>query len=130
MPLSDKDEGKRPRRRRPAVLSSVPTASSDDARSTVHIGQRLRAWREERRLTQEDAAGAAGITRNALGRLEAKQFPNPSLQTLLGLMRVYELGSLEELLGPLPSYRLAKDWEETGWIGTRRSSKDQERRSH
>lgn len=119
--MPSKDRGRLPRRRRPTVLSSVPPPASYE-QSTVHIGSHLRACREKNKLTQEDAAGAAGITRNALGRLERERFPNPSLRTLLALMQVYKLHSLEELLGPLPSYRLAKDWKEAGWAGTRHAS--------
>ncbi len=103
------------------VLRSVPS-DLPDAHSTVHIGHRLRDCRERQGLTQENAAGAAGLTRNALASLEGKQFPNPHLQTLLALMQVYKLSSLEELLGPLPSYRVANSWEAAGWTGTRRQS--------
>lgn len=119
MPSRNADSSKR--RSRPTVISSVPSDDAD-AQPTVHVGRRLRVCRVQRKLTQEQAAGAAGLTRNALGRLEAQQFPNPSLRTLVALMQVYELGSLEELLGPLPSYRLANSWEDAGWTGPRRES--------
>ncbi|MGH3873556.1 MAG: helix-turn-helix domain-containing protein [Pseudonocardiaceae bacterium] len=99
----------------PNGASAVP---SDD-QSTVHLGRRLRQCRDSSGLTQAQAAAAAGITRNALGRLEGKQFPNPCLQTLLALMQVYRLHSLEELLGPFLSQQLAKEWAQAGWAGTR-----------
>ncbi len=118
------DQEERAARGGRAARSNVSTPS-DDEQSTVHLGRRLRQCRDSRRLTQAQAAAAAGITRNALGRLEGKQFPNPSLQTLLALMQVYGLRSLEELLGPLPSHLLAKEWAEAGWTGTRRGSRSQ-----
>jgi transcriptional regulator with XRE-family HTH domain len=86
----------------------------------VHVGQRLRRLRQARGLTQEQAAAAAGLTRNTLGSLERERFPDPHLSTLLTLMHVYQLGTLEELLGPLPSARVANAWEEEGRTGTRR----------
>lgn len=118
MPREGKGPGSGRRRHRPAVLRSVPTSGSAE-QSTIHIGHRMRACREAKGLTQEAAAAEAGITRNALGKIESRQFPNPTLQTMLALMQVYGLRSLEELLGPLPSYRLANDWQRSGWAGTR-----------
>jgi transcriptional regulator with XRE-family HTH domain len=81
----------------------------------VHLGNRLRTVREQTGLSQEKAAGKAGITRNGLALLEKARFPNPTLSTLLGLMRAYELRSIEELLGPVPSARLAAAWDEENW---------------
>lgn len=69
------------------------------AQSTVHVGRRFRACRKRSGLTQQEAATAAGITRNALSALERLQFPDPALRTLLGLQRAYGLASIEELLG-------------------------------
>lgn len=104
----------RPRR----VLRAVPDLTPD-AQSSVHIGSRLRALREDRRLTQEEAAVGAGITRNTLVDLERSQFPNPQLSTLLALMQQYELSSLDALLGPMPAARVANAWEEAGWPNKR-----------
>lgn len=81
-----------------------------DDHSTVHLGQTLRERRLAAGLTQERAAALAGITRNALAKLEKQQLPNPSLRTLLALMRAYELDSVEALLGPLPSAVAAAMW--------------------
>lgn len=85
------------------------SSGEDAAQLTVHVGERLRACRESRGLTQGQAAAAAGITRNALSALERRQFPDPSLRTLLGLQRAYGLATIEELLGggPMPSRVLA-----------------------
>lgn len=95
-------------------LHSVPDPDPSDELQ-VHLGERLRAIRKENALTQEKAAVAAGMTRNALADLEKARLPNPGLRTLLRLMRTYQLRSLEELLGPIPSARLAAAWEEEGW---------------
>jgi transcriptional regulator with XRE-family HTH domain len=88
----------------------------------VHLGERLREVRNQSGLTQEKAAGAAGITRNRLADLEKARFPNPTLSTLLRLMRAYNLRSIEELLGPVPSARLAAAWEEEEWETSRDES--------
>lgn len=106
------------RSRRRRVLRAVPDLTSD-ALSSVHIGNRLRELRDQRNLTQEEAAVNAGITRNTLVELEGSRFPNPQLSTLLGLMQCYGLGSLDALLGPMPAARVASAWEEAGWPNKR-----------
>jgi len=78
-----------------------------DVQSTIHVGQSLRAHREAIGLTQEQAAAEARITRGALAALEKRALPNPSLRTLLSLMRAYRLDSIEALLGSTPSAQLA-----------------------
>lgn len=78
--------------------------------STIHLGNVFRGCRARAELTQEQAANRAGITRNALAALEKKALPNPSLRTLLSLMRAYDLDSIEVLLGPVPSRLLAAAW--------------------
>lgn len=70
-------------------------------------------------MTQEQAAQAAGITRNVIVTLEGSRFSDTKLSTLLRLMRAYELGSIEDLLGPLPSSRLAAAWDAQGWQAAR-----------
>jgi transcriptional regulator with XRE-family HTH domain len=105
---------------RPA-LRSVPEPDPAD-QPRVHLGNRLRAARMATGLTMERAAVAAGLTRNTIGSLENARFPDPKLSTLLRLMRVYGLSSLEELLGPVPSARLAAAWEHEGWETSRGES--------
>lgn len=99
------------------VLRVVSTA--EDAHSTVHIGASLRARRQASNLTQERAAVLAGLTRGAVAKLEASELPDPHLSTLLALMRVYGLGSIEELLGRIPSAEIARYWESQRWQGGR-----------
>lgn len=83
----------------------------------MHIGSVLRAHREAVGLTQERATVAAGLTRNTLVTIEGARFPDPHLSTLLALVEVYGLGSLDELLGPMPSRSLADRWEVADWEG-------------
>jgi transcriptional regulator with XRE-family HTH domain len=107
-----------PGRGRPA-LRAVPDPGSQPR---VHIGERLRRLRIQNKLTQEQAAVFAGLTRKSIARLESTRFPDPHLSTLLRIMATYNVGSLEELLGIPPSARLAETWAEEGWPGTREES--------
>lgn len=66
----------------------------------------------------------AGITRNALAALESKPLPDPHLSTLLSLMVVYRVVSIEALLGTTPSVLLAHEWRSRGWAGGRPSNDD------
>jgi DNA-binding XRE family transcriptional regulator len=95
-------------------LHAVPDLATPN-HLRVHLGDRLRAVRKQCGLTQEKAAVAAGITRGRLAELEKARYPNPTLSTLLRLMRTYDLRSVEELLGPVPSARLAAAWDADGW---------------
>lgn len=110
--MNERPNGTRGHRRPP--LHAVPDLDAA-SQLRVHLGDRLRAVRKQCGLTQEKAAVGAGITRGRLAELEKARFPNPTLSTLLRLMRTYELRSLEELLGPVPSAKLAEAWEEEGW---------------
>ncbi|WP_231109947.1 helix-turn-helix transcriptional regulator [Mycobacterium avium] len=76
----------------------------------MHVGRSFRRCREAVGLTQEQAAARAGITRIALTAPEKKPLPNPSLKTVLRLVRAYDLDSVEALLGPVPSVRIAAAW--------------------
>ena len=107
-----------PSRGRPA-LRAVPDPGSQPR---VHIGERLRRLRIQNKLTQEQAAVFAGLTRKSIARLESNRFPDTHLSTLLRIMAAYNVGSLEELLGIPPSARLAETWAEEGWPGTREES--------
>jgi transcriptional regulator with XRE-family HTH domain len=88
----------------------APLQLVTNEQSTIHLGNVFRSCRTRAELTQEQAANRAGITRNALAALEKKALPNPSLKTLLSLMRAYDLDSIEVLLGPVPSRLLAAAW--------------------
>lgn len=51
----------------------------------VELGQRLRTAREQRGMTQKDAATAAGIATDMVSRLENGRYQSPGLRTLLRL---------------------------------------------
>ena len=76
----------------------------------------MAALRKARGFTQSEAAERAGLGRNTLYR--AEQGDNPTLQTLIRLLRVYgRLAALETLL-PVPTIspmaRLRERKEELG----------------
>ena len=116
-------DGRSAGRQRRVLRSLAPLA--DDANSAVHVGKRLRQIRQARGYTQEQAAAAAGLTRNTLIALERTRFPDPHLSTLLALMHAYQLGTVEQLLGPLPSARVANAWTADSPADTRRASPPQ-----
>lgn len=91
--------------------------ASRDAQQSVHIGAAFRARRQAVGMTQERAAASAGITRNALMNIERSAFPNPTLSTLLSLMRTYGLRTLDELLGPTSAEAAAEAWSGLEWAG-------------
>lgn len=49
----------------------------------VELGQRIRALREERGLTQQALARSAGIATDMVSRLENGHYSSPGLRTLL-----------------------------------------------
>ena len=73
----------------------------------------MRDLRRHADLTQEQAAVLAGLTRNTIMSLESSEVPDPRLSTLLKLMRLYKVGSLDELLGVSASVRLLAWIEES-----------------
>ena len=75
-------------------LSSTAT----DREILVELGARLRALRKRRRLTLEEVAEHAGLSRGTVGR--AEQGDNPTLLTVIRMLRVY--GRLAALDGFLP----------------------------
>lgn len=54
---------------------------------SVNLGDRLRALRKVRGITQQQLAGAAGLSISALARLEHGEDPNPRLATLQALAK-------------------------------------------
>lgn len=67
------------------------------------LGERLRALRKARGLTQAEAARRADLARSTVS--EAEGGNNPTLQTLVRLLRVY--GSLEALRSFIPEPELS-----------------------
>jgi transcriptional regulator with XRE-family HTH domain len=91
----------------------------ETAQSNVHLGSRLRELRHDAGWSIEAAAARAGLSANTLANLERAALPNPNLSTLLSLMEIYKLDSIEELLGWLPSRLLLGAWVARGRPGTR-----------
>jgi len=54
-----------------------------ERRYMVKLGQRIRAIREERGLTQQAVARSAGIATDMVSRLENGHYTSPGLRTLL-----------------------------------------------
>jgi len=54
-----------------------------ERRYMVRLGQRIRAIREERGLTQQVVARSAGIATDMVSRLENGHYTSPGLRTLL-----------------------------------------------
>lgn len=74
----------------------------------IELGERIRAAREERGLTQRAAAQAAGIATDMISRLENGRYTSPGLRTLL---RIADgLGtSVAALLPDVPANRGSLD---------------------
>lgn len=74
--------------------------SSTDREILETLGERLRALRKARGLTQQAAAERAGLARSTVS--EAERGENPTLQTVIRLLRVYgRLAALESFI-PAP----------------------------
>lgn len=73
--------------------------SSTDREILETLGERLRALRKARGLTQQAAAERAGLARSTVS--EAERGENPTLQTVIRLLRVYgRLAALESFIPP------------------------------
>ncbi|MGB1015788.1 MAG: helix-turn-helix domain-containing protein [Nannocystaceae bacterium] len=59
------------------------TREDVERRFMARMGGRLRSLREERNLTQDAVARAAGITTDMISRLENGRYKSPGLRTLL-----------------------------------------------
>lgn len=78
-------------------MSNIRLSTATDREVLKEIGERLRSLREARNLTQTEAAQRAGIARRTL--YAAEQGDNPTLQTLIRLLRAYSrLEALENFI--------------------------------
>jgi transcriptional regulator with XRE-family HTH domain len=68
------------------------------------MGERLRAFREARRLTERDVATYAGVNQATWSRVELGR-TSPRLRWLLQVQRLFGLESLETLFGDFPTRR-------------------------
>lgn len=80
-----------------------PYTSSTDGEILESIGERLRALRRARGLTQQQAADRAGLARSTVS--EAERGDNATLLTVIRLLRVY--GRVAALEGFIPEPELS-----------------------
>ena len=79
----------------------MPQTKSSRNPSDVPLGDRLRAWRTFRGLTQYDVESRAGLAHNALSRIE-KGLVSPKLETLEKIASAMDL-TIEELHLGMPA---------------------------
>lgn len=78
-------------------MTSISYTSSTDRELQQAIGDRLRALRAARGLTQQETAERADLARSTVHEAEAGE--NPTLNTIIRLLRVYgRLGALETFI--------------------------------
>ena len=78
-------------------MTDIRIGDSPDPAIMVEIGRRLRALRDATGLNQTEAAERAGLDRTTVSR--AEQGDNPTLLTLIRLLRVYgRLDALETFI--------------------------------
>lgn len=81
-------------------MPEITYISSTDQEILRSLGERLRALRKARGLTQEEAAERAGLARSTVHEVEKGD--NATLQTVIRLLRVYgRLAALEDFI-PVP----------------------------
>jgi transcriptional regulator with XRE-family HTH domain len=83
------------------------------------MGAQIRQLRKARGLTIDEAAKRAGLSRNTLSNVERSALPNPTLGTMLALMELFDLETIEGLIGPTPSASLVDEWIDKGRPGVR-----------
>ena len=76
------------------------TTGSTDSEILRELGARLRAYRIQQELTVEELAARAGLS--ALTLLKAEQGGNPTLRTLLRVLRALGRIDLAESMLPAP----------------------------
>lgn len=70
-------------------------------RAATELGEHLRIWRKLQRLTIEQVAERAGVTRNTVSRLEHGD-PNVGIGTVLSVARA--VGVLDQLVRSVDPY--------------------------
>jgi transcriptional regulator with XRE-family HTH domain len=78
-----------------ASSNSATSSKSTSSRSDSPVGKMLRRWREDKGLTQEQAADILGIGRGALAQWESgRRAPILDAKTLPGFLRVFQESGL------------------------------------
>jgi transcriptional regulator with XRE-family HTH domain len=79
------------------MAKRIPPTFPGSQRQLKALGERLRAARLRRRLTQEVVAARVGVSKQTLAKLEAGS-PSTSLATMLRLLQVLNLSQDIDLL--------------------------------
>jgi transcriptional regulator with XRE-family HTH domain len=97
-------------------MNDIKYITASDAEILKDVGQRLAALRSARGLTQTEAAERAGLSRNTLYR--AEQGDNPTLQTVIRLLRTYgRLPALAAFVPPIEISPMARLRQRKGQTG-------------
>lgn len=83
MPEHIKNDVELPTSVQPANAEPHPSRGHYEKSYMTELGHRLRTLREERGLTQQSVARAAGIATDMVSRLENGHYSSPGLRTLL-----------------------------------------------
>jgi transcriptional regulator with XRE-family HTH domain len=81
-------------------MGNISLNTATDAEIMRQLGERLRALRESQKLTAIEAAAQTGLSRRTVYR--AEHGLNPTLETLVRLLRLYGRVQSLALLVPLP----------------------------
>jgi transcriptional regulator with XRE-family HTH domain len=84
-------------------ISNILPVTATDGEILAEIGERLEALRKARRFSQSEAAELSGVSRRTV--YSAEQGENPSLRTLVRLLRTY--GALNSLDGFIPETEIS-----------------------
>lgn len=63
----------------------------------VDIGERIKHWRKEKRITQDTLAKKADIPYTTLAKIESKIVTNPRMDTLIKIAKGLEI-NIEDLI--------------------------------
>jgi transcriptional regulator with XRE-family HTH domain len=86
--------------------ADAPLAADLLAEALRHVGSSVRDLRLAHGLSQEEAAGRAGLSQAGWSRVESGD--GPRLAELLAIQHLFGVESLESFLGVFPSRRLAE----------------------
>lgn len=105
-----------------ATMCHMPTSPTPppfapepgDSVDAAEIGRRVLAGREAMRMSQQDFADAAGLSRAYMSRLERGLIPNPTITELAKIASVLgmTLAALVAAPSHLVEHRFSHDWDE------------------
>lgn len=84
-------------------MSTISLDMATDGEIMTQLGHRLRALRKSRRFSQSEAAERSGLSRKTV--YSAEQGENPTLLTLLRLLRTY--GALDSVNDFIPETEIS-----------------------